>query len=328
MQERRVSAIAEQRIDYEEEIRQFSSKADRLIQARQEVLTKLETERMLFKEAEEEKRLRLSQMGQMSQKMTALLGNTQRAALVNSTKTKEIFSAPYMPPSKSGGARSGSSFGTSTSQDPSMYKDLGGNDVDLRHVKLDHLRNSHGSPTKLKSGDSSKARGPGQQMVFGQHTYAEPPRLNSKDKLKVYTQPLWQDDSTSLKSAKKTASVASEQSGKAKKKKTKTKKKKKGTSSSSHQLLENFQASGKRSDSESPQRRSSGSVPTSYRSQPTSSREPASTSRVKSKLQAMMSSVDGSDDDDSNSLMTWCVKQRVHKMTCPCIERLVYIPSR
>jgi hypothetical protein len=26
--------------------------------------------------------------------------------------------------------------------------------------------------------------------------------------------------------------------------------------------------------------------------------------------------------------MTWCVKQRVHKMTCPCIERLMYIPSR
>ena len=96
MQERRVSAIAEQRIDYEEEIRQFSSKADRLIQARQEVLTKLETERMLFKEAEEEKRLRLSQMGQMSQKMTALLGNTQRAALVNSTKTKEFFSLGFI----------------------------------------------------------------------------------------------------------------------------------------------------------------------------------------------------------------------------------------
>jgi hypothetical protein len=259
---------------------------------------------MLFKEAEEEKRMRLSQMGQMSQKMTALLGNTQRAALVNSAKAKENFSAPYIPPSKSGASRSGSSFGTSTSQDPSIYKDLGGKDVDLRHMKLDHVRNSHGSPTKLRSGDPSKARVPGQQMVFGQHTYAEPPRLNTKDKLKVYTQPLWQDDSTSLKSAKKTASVASQQSGKANKKKTK-KKKKKGTSSSSHQLLENFQAPGKRSDSESPQRRSSGSVPTSYRSQPTSSREPASTSRVKSKLQAMMSSVDGSDDDDSNSLMTW-----------------------
>ena len=310
MQERRVCAIAEQRIDYEEEIRQFSSKADRLIQARQEVLTKLETERMLFKEAEEEKRMRLSQMGQMSQKMTALLGNTQRAALVNSAKTKESFSAPYIPPSKSGVSRSGSSFGTSTSQDPSIYKDLGGKDVDLRHPKFDHVRNSHGSPQKSKLGDQSKVRGQSQQMVFGQHTYAEPPKLNTRDKLKVYTQPLWQDDSISLKSAKKTVSVASEHLGKVNKKKMK-KKKKKGTSSSSHQVLENFQASGKRSDSESPQRRSSGSVPTSYRSQPTSSREPSSTSRVKSKLQAMMSSVDGSDDEDSNSLMTWCVKQPV-----------------
>jgi hypothetical protein len=306
LQERRISAIAEQRIDYEEEIRQFSSKADRLNQARQEVLTKLETERMLFKEAEEEKKMRLSQMGQMSQKMTALLGNTQRAALVKSSKTKESFPVPYMPPpSKSGASRSGSSYGTSTSQDPSMYKDLGGKDIDLRHVKLDHGRKSHGSPTKLHSGDQMKARGPGQQMVFGQHTYAEPPRLNTKDKLKAYTMPLWQDDSTSVKSAKKTASVVSGQSGKASSKKKSKKKKKKGSSSSSHQILENFEASGKRSNSMSPHRPSSGSIPTSYRSQPTSSREPASTSRVKSKLQAIMSSVDGSDDEDSNSLMTW-----------------------
>ncbi len=252
--------------------------------------------------------MRLSQMGQMSQKMTALLGNTQRAALVNSAKTKESFSAPYIPSSKSGVSRSGSSFGTTTSQDPSLYKDLGGKDVDLRHPKFDHVRNSHGSPKKSKLGDQSKVRGPSQQMIFGQHTYAEPPRLNTRDKLKVYTQPLWQDDSISLKSAKKTVSVASEHLGKVNKKKMK-KKKKKGTSSSSHQVLENFQASGKRSDSESPQRRSSGSVPTSYRSQPTSSRDPSSTSRVKSKLQAMMSSVDGSDDEDSNSLMTWCVYQ-------------------
>jgi hypothetical protein len=261
---------------------------------------------MLFKEAEEEKKMRLNQMGQMSQKMTALLGNTQRAALVTASKAKESFSAPYVPPSKSGASRSGSSFGTSTSQDPSMYKDLGGKDLDLRHTKLDPVRKSNGSPTKLKSGDKSKARGMEQQMVFGQHTYAEPPRLSTKDKLKAYTQPLWQDDSTSLKSAKKTASVVSGQSGAAEKKKKK-KKKKKG--SSSHQVLENFQASGRRSNSASPLRSSSASVPTSYRSQPTSSREPPSTSRVKSKLQAIMSSVDGSDDEDSNSLMTWCVKQ-------------------
>ena len=301
-----MSAIAEQRIDYEEEIRQFSSKANRLSQARQEVLAKLETERMLFKEAEEEKKMRLSQMGQMSQKMTALLGNTQRAALVSSAKSKESFSAPYIPPSKSGASRSGSSYGPSSSQDPSLYRDLGGRNMDLRHSKLDQVRKSQGSPTKLKSGLQSKARGPGQQMVFGQHTYAEPPRLNTRDKLKAYAQPLWQDDSTSLKSAKKTASVVSDQSGKGKKKKTK-KKKKKG-SSSSHQVLENFRASGTRSNSASPLRPSSGSVPTSYRSQPTSSREPSSTSRVKSKLHAIMGSADGSDDeDDSNSLMTWCV---------------------
>ncbi len=258
---------------------------------------------MLFKEAEEEKKMRLSQMGQMSQKMTALLGNTHRAALINSSKTKESFPAPYMPPSKSGASRSGSSYGTSTSQDPSMYKDLGGKDIDLRHFKLDQGRKSQGSPTKFHSGDQMKARGPGQQMVFGHLTYAEPPKLNTKDKLKVYTQPLWQDDSTSIKSAKKTASVVSGQSGKVSKKKSK-KKKKKGSSSSSHQILENFQASGQRSNSASPQRPSSGSIATSYRSQPTSSRDPTS-SRVKSKLQAIMSSVDGSDDEDSNSLMTW-----------------------
>jgi hypothetical protein len=281
-----------------------------LSQARQEVLTKLETERMLFKEAEEEKKIRLNQMGQMSQKMTALLGNTQRAALVNSAKSKEPFSAPYIPPSKSGASRSVSSFGTSTSHDPSMYKDLGGKDVDFRHVKLEQIRKLNGSPIKGKSGGQVKTRGPAQQMVFGQHTHAEPPKLNTKDKLKAYTQPLWQDDSTSLKSAKKTASVVSEQSGKGNKKKTK-KKKKKGTTSSSHQVFDKFQfSSGQRSNSLSPQRPSSGSVPTSYRSQPTSSRDPSSTSRVKSKLQAMMSSVDGSDDEDSNSLMTWCVKQK------------------
>ena len=304
MQERRIAAISEQRIDYEEEIRQFSSKADRLSQARQDVLTKLETERMLFKEAEEEKKLRLNQMGQMSQKMTALLGNTQRAALVSASKAKESISAPYVPPSKSGASRSGSSFGTSTSQDPSLYKDLGGKDLDLRHSKLDPVRKSNSSPTKLKSGDKSKARALEQQMVFGQLTYAEPPKLNTKDKLKAYAQPLWQDDSTSLRSAKKTASVVSGQSGKADKKKKK-KKKKKG--SSSHQVLEDFQATSQRSNSASPLRVSSGSVPTSYRSQPTSGREPPSTSRVKSKLHAMMSSVDGSDDgdEDSNSLMTW-----------------------
>jgi hypothetical protein len=318
-----VSAIAEQRIDYEEEIRQFSSKANRLSQARQEVLAKLETERMLFKEAEEEKKMRLSQMGQMSQKMTALLGNTQRAALVSSTKSKESFSAPYIPPAKSGASRSGSSYGTSTSQDPSMYKDLGGRNLDLRHNKHDQVRKSQESPTKLKSGQQFKARGPGHEMVFGQHTYAEPPRLNTKDKLKVYTLPLWQDDSTSLKSAKKTASVVSDQSGKGKKKKTK-KKKKKGSSSSSHQVLENFQASGTRSNSASPLRQSSGSVPTSYRSQPTSGREPPSTSRVKSKLQAFMGSVDGSDDDDdSNSLMTWYVRHLLN----PEFEQIVRITA-